>query len=98
MGSLPQDLNETYDRILGKIDEIFLDDVKRFLQWLTFAACPLTLAELAEVIVVDFDSKDGPEIKSGRRYRDCQDVLDKCTSLVTESGGMVNYGITQPCC
>ena len=52
----PVDLDETYDRIISKMDERDHDDVKRFLQWpLAFSARSFErLAELAEVVVVDF--------------------------------------------
>ena len=87
LGNLPRDLDETYDRIISKIDERDHDDVKRFLQWLAFSARSLKLAELAEVVVVDFNSENGPQVKPRRRYKDHRDVLEKCSSLVIESEG-----------
>ena len=64
--NLPRDLDETYDRIISKIDERDYDDVKRFLQWLAFSARSLKLAELAEAVIVDFNSENGLEVKPRR--------------------------------
>ena len=85
---LPQGLDETYRRILLRMDERYHNDAERFLQWLAFSTRPLKVAEIAEVVVVDFDSKDGPECIPGLQYKDPRDVLDKCSGLVIESDGM----------
>ena len=87
--TLPKDLNETYDRILLKISQQDVADVKTFLRWLAFAARPMTLREIAETVTVDFNSESGPRYDSERRYRDERDVLEKCAGLITESKGIV---------
>ena len=84
---LPKGLDKVYHRILSKIDENHRDDVKTFLQWLAFSKRPMTIAEIADTITVDFTSKDGPVFNSDNRYIDQQDVLVKCSSLVYVSKG-----------
>ena len=60
--TLPKGLYETYDQILLKIDNLGdRMDTKTFLQWLSFSACPMSLEEMSEVVVVNFESENGPE-------------------------------------
>lgn len=49
----------------------------------------MTLAEIAEAIVVDLDTENGPQYIRSRRYWDKRDVLEKCSGLISESEGMV---------
>jgi hypothetical protein len=51
---LPETLDETYERILRDINKANRDHAHRFLQCLTVAVRPLRVAELAEVLAVDF--------------------------------------------
>ena len=62
---------------------------KRFLQWLSFAARPLILEELAATATVDFCAENGPEYKSDNELQDINDVLKICSSFVMKSHGMV---------
>jgi hypothetical protein len=87
LASLPKDLLDTYDRIILCIERV--DDAKRFLQWIAFSARPLSLKEIAEVVVVDFASEDSPVYDPERRYNSPRRVLDVCSSLVSESDGML---------
>jgi hypothetical protein len=84
---LPKGLDEIYSRTLKKIDEKHRADTRTFLQWLAFSKRPMTIAEIAETITVDFASKDGPVFRSTKRYFDPRDVLVRCSSLVSESDG-----------
>ena len=86
--ALPKDLNEAYERILLKIDQRDLTDTKIFLRWFAFSARPMTLKEIAETVVVDFEAASCPMYDSKRRYRNEHDVLEKCSGLLTESEGM----------
>lgn len=86
LDSLPEGLYETYDRILLKIDD--RTDTKIFLQWLSFSTRPMTLAEIAEAVVVDFNTENQPRYMPSRRYWDKRDVLEKCSGLITESEGI----------
>ena len=62
---------------------------KTFLQWLSFAACPLTLEELAATAAVDLCAENGPEYSSDNELQDIKDVLKICSSFVIKSDGMV---------
>jgi hypothetical protein len=87
---LPNDLNESYDRMINRIDQRRQGDARKFFQWLAFSARPLELAELAEVIAVDFDSRDLPWFDCNRRYFDARDVLRVCSGFVFITEGIVN--------
>ena len=86
LAELPKGLDEIYNRILEKIDEKHHGDTRTFLEWLAFCKRPMTIAEIAETTTVDF-AEDGPVFISTRRYFDPQDVLVRCSSLVSESKG-----------
>ena len=47
----------------------------------------MTIAEIAETITVDFASEDGPVFMATKCYFNLQDVLVRCSSLVSESKG-----------
>lgn len=79
--SLPETLDETYARILCSIDEDKRQFALRLLQWLTFSARPITLAEVAEAIVVDVN--EDPRFDMDSRFLQPTDVLTICSSLVT---------------
>jgi hypothetical protein len=83
LARLPKDLNETYDRILRRIQEKDGEDASKLFQWLAFSVRPLTLSELAEVVQVDFESRNLPWFNSERRYDDTEDILRVCSGFVT---------------
>jgi hypothetical protein len=82
--SLPKTLDETYDRILCGIDELYRDDTYRVLLWLAFSARPVTLAEVAEALAIDVDNYC--VLDADERFGDPCDILALCSSLVTASG------------
>src|SRR5258707_912461 len=51
---LPETLDETYERVLRDINKANWDYAHRLLQCLTIAVRPLRVAELAEVLAIDF--------------------------------------------
>ena len=53
---LPQTLDETYEEILKRIHEVQRDDTHRLLQFLTVAARPLRVEELAALLAFDFQA------------------------------------------
>ena len=85
---LPKGLDESYDRIIDQIDERRHDDARKLLQWLAFAVRPLELAELAEVVAVDFRSQDLPWFDRGRRYYDARDVGRVCSGFISIAEGI----------
>ena len=77
--SLPRDLDETYERILSRINHNDAVMAKRALTWLAYAARPLLLEELAEAAVLDQGTRElDPEV----RLRDPRDIIEVCGSLI----------------
>jgi hypothetical protein len=89
LGRLPKDLYESYDRIILRIEERDREDVLKLFQWLAFSIRPLELNELAEVVAVDFESRELPWFDCYRRYGDAEDILEVCSGFVTITEGMV---------
>jgi len=87
---LPKGLYETYDQILLKVNNLGNRmDTKIFLQWLCFSARSMSLEEISEVVVVNFESENGPEYTPKRRYFNKRDVLKNCVGFITESEGKI---------
>ena len=90
---LPETLDETYERILKEINKANRDHAHRLLQCLTVAARPLRVAELAEILAVDFRTATHggtSKLNADWRWEDQeQAVLTTCSSLiaVVEEGG-----------
>jgi hypothetical protein len=87
LSNLPRTLEDTYQRILCSIDEEYVDDALKILQWLTFSARPMSLDEIAEVVAIDL-TKD-PKFDDARRLRRPQDVVSICSSLVIVSSEQI---------
>ncbi|KAH9876213.1 hypothetical protein J1614_004092, partial [Plenodomus biglobosus] len=88
LATLPQTLDQTYDRILSAIGE---DDCKfamRILQWLTFSARPLSVEEMAEIVAIDV-ARD-PAFDRDEVLEDPLEVLNICSSLVTVTRNEAN--------
>ena len=84
---LPKTLDETYERILRDIHEANRDHAHRLLQCLTVAVRPLRVAELAEILAVDFGAASVGErskLNTDWRWEDQQEaVLSTCSSLIS---------------
>jgi Ankyrin repeats (3 copies) len=80
LNTLPQTLDETYERILCGIDPKYSDFTSRVLQWLAFSTRDLTPREAAHIIAIDVENGtfDPDDI-----LEDPLDVLLLCPSLVT---------------
>ena len=81
---LPESLDETYERILKEIKRPNRAHARRVLQCLVVAIRPLRVAELAEVLAVDFDDAEGiPKLNADWRWDDQeQALLITCSSLI----------------
>jgi ankyrin repeat protein len=81
---LPESLDETYERILKEIKKPNRDLARRVLRCLVVATRPLRVAELAEVLVVDFDDAEGiPRLKPDWRWEEQElALLSACSSLI----------------
>ena len=93
---LPETLDETYERILRDINRANRGHAHRLLQCLTVAVRPLRVAELAEVLAVDFGTAacgGTSKLNSDWRWEDQQQaVLSTCSSLISivdENGAQV---------
>ncbi|KAJ8105923.1 hypothetical protein ONZ43_g7236 [Nemania bipapillata] len=53
--TMPQTLDGTYERILTTIDQMYHDEVRLALEWLTFSEAPLSVAELADACSIRLD-------------------------------------------
>jgi len=90
---LPETLDGTYERVLREINKAKRDHAHRLLQCLTVAVRPLRLAELAEVLAVDFWTTPGVATSTlnpdWRWEGQEQAVLSTCSSLiaVVDEGG-----------
>ena len=84
---LPETLDETYERILRDINKANWDHAHRLLQCLTVAVRPLRVAELAEVLAVDFGGTSlggTAKLNTDWRWEDQQEaVLSTCSSLIS---------------
>jgi ankyrin repeat protein len=84
---LPETLDETYERILRGINKANRDHAHRLLQCLTVAVRPLRVAELAEVLAIDFGiaSCEGTsKLNMDWRWEDQEEaVLSTCSSLIS---------------
>jgi hypothetical protein len=84
---LPRNLDKVYDQIISGVDERHREDVFKILQWLSFSARPLKLAEVAQIVGVVPDANQGLRFKPSRVSSNSRSVLMICSSLVTEING-----------
>ena len=88
---LPESLDETYERILREIKKPNRAHALRVLQCLVVAIRPLRVAELAELLAVDFDDAEGiPRLKPDWRWEEQELALQSaCSSLIAivQAGG-----------
>ena len=78
--SLPQSLDETYERMLCNIDSYLIEEARRILSLLCFATRPLTVYELIDGIAVDTTNTVGLSRK--RRSQDANDIRGICSGLI----------------
>jgi ankyrin repeat protein len=81
LATLPQTLDQTYDRILTAISREDCVYAMRILQWLTFSARPLSVREVAEVVAIDVARESA--FDRNEVLVDPLETLDICSSLVT---------------
>lgn len=87
LDELPESLDETYERMLRNIHKAKRGHAHRMLQCLTVAARPLRIAELAEILAIDFGTamcRGISRLNINWRLEDQQHaVLSTCSSLIT---------------
>src|ERR1700721_724233 len=84
---LPRNLDQVYDRIISGLNERHREDALKIMQWLSFSARPLKLAEVAQVIGVVPDADQGLRFTPSRVSSNSRSVLMMCSSLATETNG-----------
>ena len=85
LNELPKTLDETYERILKRINEAQRDNVHRLLQYLTAAPRPLLFEELVELLAFDRRASGSggvPKLKNWRWDDHEEAVLSTCSSLI----------------
>ena len=80
LNSLPQSLDETYERILCNIDHSLIEDARRILTLLCFAPRPLTVREVIDGVAVEFNKSK--RLNYERRLQDSNDVREICIGLI----------------
>jgi hypothetical protein len=81
LATLPQTLDQTYERILSAISKEYSEYAMRILQWLTFSARPLSVEEIAEVAAINVERD--PAFDRDEVLEDPLEALNICSSLVT---------------
>jgi hypothetical protein len=81
LATLPQTLDQTYDRILTAINEEDREYAMRILRWLTVSARPLLVEEIADVVALDVARE--PAFDRDEVLEDPLEALSICSSLVT---------------
>jgi ankyrin repeat protein len=94
LATLPQTLDQTYDRILTTISEDDREYAMRILQWLTFSARPLCVEEIAEVVAIDVAGD--PVFNRDEVLEDPLEALNICSSLVTITTNRADSGWGPP--
>jgi ankyrin repeat domain-containing protein 50 len=79
--SLPQSLDETYERMLLSIDTASIDYARRILMWLCFSKRPLTVPELIDGVAVELG--DHARLNRKRRLYDGNDLLQICSGFIS---------------
>lgn len=85
LASLPKSLDDTYNRILGRIKRDSnenLEEVIRLLRWIAISVKPLTVTELAQAIAVNIGDE---KLDFSAIATDPMDILDYCGAIVVES-------------
>ncbi|RFU25926.1 hypothetical protein B7463_g10412, partial [Scytalidium lignicola] len=79
---LPKSLDDTYDQILLRVNDIYQPEAMKVLKALTVASDLLTLEEIVEILAVDLESVP-PHFDPDNRLLDPQNILTMCSSLVS---------------
>ena len=80
LNSLPESLDETYERMLFSINYHLFEDARRIFTLLCYAQRPLTVQELIDGLAVEIN--DPTRLNRKRRLRDSSGIRDICGSLI----------------
>ncbi|CUS10752.1 unnamed protein product, partial [Tuber aestivum] len=90
---LPKDLDSVYLRILNSIPETQREYIRRAMHWLTFSAVPLTLGQLAEAIVIEYDVNEYGE--DSEPLFNMKSLMSICPSLISFEDARDDQSSTQ---
>ncbi len=85
LSSLPESLDETYERMLCNIKFFLIEDARRILTLLCYAPRPLSVQELIDAVAVEINKPTGLNRK--RRLQDSNGIRDIC-------GGLIDIGLS----
>jgi len=80
LASLPQSLDETYERMLSNITATSVEYARRILTLLCCAERPLTVPELIDGVAVELG--DLPKFNPKKRLRNADGILQVCLGLI----------------
>jgi ankyrin repeat protein len=94
--ALPTTLDETYTRMLERIEPTVSEDALTLLRWLAYAARPITLAELQSAVTIRPED-DEVDFEDEGDFRDSLDILAGLVVLSdgadpTEDDGRTKHG------
>jgi len=97
LNELPVTLDETYERILGEIEDANWEAARRLLQCVAVASRPLRVEELAEILAFNFNAGPIPKFHVDCRLEDpVEAVLSICSTLLSlvnvENSRVVQFG------
>ena len=81
LNSLPESLDETYERMLCNINYHLAEDARRILTLLCFAERPLTVQELIDGVAVEING-DSSGLNHKRRLQDSHGIRDICGGFI----------------
>ncbi|CUS08785.1 unnamed protein product [Tuber aestivum] len=90
---LPEDLDSVYARILDTIPKKQKEYIRRAMNWLAFSAEPLTLGQLAEAIVIEYDVNNYDA--DSENLFDMKSLMSICPSLISFEDARVVGSPTQ---
>lgn len=84
LNSLPDTLDETYERILTSVPRHNWKKALRLLQWLSFSARALTVREVAETMAIDVDHEDINQMRfnSAAKFTLPCEILKICPGMI----------------
>jgi len=82
LGSLPEGLDQCYERILLNINPKYFPLTIKALNWLAVSRRPLSIAELAEATSIAPELPQSQRILVRRQLSDPRDILLLCSSLI----------------
>ena len=96
LNELPATLDETYERALGKIEDVYWEDARRLLQCITVASRPLKVEQLADILACDFEAGPIPKFRKESPLTDpVEAMLPTCPTLISlvnvESAQVVQF-------